>query len=328
MSREIDSRPLCTAVRDQAIAWFTLAQSGCMSEAEQRQLRLWRQANSEHERAWQRLSSIPLGLQRHASALADPVARQLAGRRHDSDMDRRKALKVLVGFGLLGGLAWQGRENPWVQGAMADYRTGTGQRTQRTLPDGTRLWLNTATAVDLHYTDSARELRLRYGEIEILTAHDGAGRPFRVISEDAILQPLGTRFRVRRDNDGRGTRLAVSQGRVAASSLGGGEARVIEAGWQARIGAAGVTTPRQLDANEGAWVDGYLVAERMRLADFLAELDRYRPGLLRCDPAVAEIRLSGSYPLADTDQVLAMLADSLPVAVQRRTRYWVTVGPR
>lgn len=328
MSRESDSRPISSSIRDQAIAWFTLAQSGCMSDAEQRQLLVWREASSEHERAWQRLSSIPLGLQRHAGALADPMARQLAGRRHYNEMDRRKALKVLVGFGLLGGLAWQGRDTQWVQGAMADYRTGVGERAPRTLPDGTRLWLNTATAVDLHYTDSARELRLRYGEIEILTARDGAGRPFRVVSGDAVLQPLGTRFRVRRDEGGRGTLLAVTQGRVAASSRAGGEARVIEAGSQARIDAAGVGAPQVLEANGGAWVDGYLVAERMRLGDFLAELDRYRPGLLRCDPAVAGIRLSGSYPLADTDRVLAMLQDSLPVTVQRRTRYWVTVGSR
>ena len=103
---------------------------------------------------------------------------------------------------------------------------------------------------------------------------------------------------------------------------------MIEAGSQARIDAAGVGAPQVLEANGGAWVDGYLVAERMRLGDFLAELDRYRPGLLRCDPAVAGIRLSGSYPLADTDRVLAMLQDSLPVTVQRRTRYWVTVGSR
>lgn len=177
-------------------------------------------------------------------------------------------------------------------------------------------------------TPTARELHLRYGEIEILTASDAAGRPFRVVSQEAVLQPLGTRFRVRRENDGQGTFLAVTQGRVAASSLAGGAPTVIEAGWQARIGAAGVGTPQALEVNEGAWVDGYLIAERMRLADFLAELDRYRPGLLRCDPAVADIRLSGSYPLGDTDQVLAMLADSLPVRVQRRTRYWVTVGPR
>ncbi|MBB4866702.1 transmembrane sensor [Pseudomonas nitritireducens] len=328
MTRDSDSRPIPSVIRDQAIAWFTLAQSGCMSEVEQRQLLVWREASAEHERAWQRLSSIPLGLQRHAGRLTDPLARQLAGRRHYDEMDRRKALKLLAGFGLLGGLAWQGRDTQLVQGAMADYRTGTGERTRHTLPDGTSLWLNTATAVDLRYSASARELHLRYGEIEILTASDRLGRPMRVISGDALLQPLGTRFRVRRQDDGRGTLLAVTQGRVAASSLSGGAAKVVEAGWQARIGVAGISAPQALDANDGAWVDGYLVAERMRLGDFLAELDRYRPGLLRCDPAVAGIRLSGSYPLGDTDQVLAMLQDSLPVSVQRRTRYWVTVGPR
>ncbi|TDF84393.1 FecR domain-containing protein [Pseudomonas sp. H9] len=323
-----DTPAISAEIRDQAIAWFTLAQSGCMTDGEARQLLAWREADSEHERAWQRLGSITQRLQRHSTALSEPLGRQLAGQGHYHDADRRRALKVLVGFGLLGGLAWQGRDTQLLQGALADYRTGTGERRQHRLPDGSQVWLNTATAIDLNFNASTRQLRLRYGEIEILTADDGSGRPFQVISEDAWLQPLGTRFCVRRDSQGRSTLLAVSQGRVAATPRSGGERRVIDAGWQARIDARGVTPPLALQAGSGAWVEGFLVAERMRLADFLAELERYRPGVLRCAEAVADIRLSGSYPLADTNRVLAMLEDSLPVRVRRTTGYWVTVGPR
>lgn len=323
-----DNLPVSAAVRDQAIAWFTLAQSGCMTTSEQRQLLAWRKAHSEHERAWLRLDSISQSLQQRSSTLAAPLGRALAGQGHYHDAERRRALKVLVGFGVLGGVAWQGRETHLLQGAVADYRTGTGERRQLSLPDGSQLWLNTASAIDLQFSASTRQLRLRYGEIEILTATDPAGRPFQVVSDDAWLQPLGTHFRVRRDNDNRGTLLAVTQGRVAASPRSGAQRRVIEAGWQARIDAAGVSAPQVLQGTDGAWVDGYLVAERMRLADFLAELERYRPGVLRCAGQVADIRLSGTYPLADTDRVLALLEDSLPVRVRRTTRYWVSVGPR
>ncbi|NQD80860.1 iron dicitrate transport regulator FecR, partial [Pseudomonas sp. CrR14] len=58
------------------------------------------------------------------------------------------------------------------------------------------------------------------------------------------------------------------------------------------------------------------------------ELARHRPGVLRCDPAVAKLPLTGVFPLADTDRVLAALQQSLPVEMQRVTRYWVTVRPR
>lgn len=66
----------------------------------------------------------------------------------------------------------------------------------------------------------------------------------------------------------------------------------------------------------------------MPLGQFLDELGRHRRGVLRCDPAVAELPLTGVFPLADTDRVLAALQQSLPVEVYGVTRYWVTVRPR
>ena len=72
---------------------------------------------------------------------------------------------------------------------------------------------------------------------------------------------------------------------------------------------------------------GLLPADRMRLNTLLAELSRYRPGVLRCSDAVAGLRVTGSFQLDDTDAALALLAQALPVRIERRTRYWVTVVP-
>jgi transmembrane sensor len=65
----------------------------------------------------------------------------------------------------------------------------------------------------------------------------------------------------------------------------------------------------------------------VRLDAFVAELGRYRHGLLRCDPAVAGLRLTGAFQLADTEAVLHNLAQLLPVQLLYRTRYWVTLVP-
>ncbi|HNR11604.1 MAG TPA: hypothetical protein PKN72_10460 [Nitrosomonas europaea] len=83
-----------------------------------------------------------------------------------------------------------------------------------------------------------------------------------------------------------------------------------------------------LQISATAWTRGLLVAERMRLEDFLAELGRYRSGVLRCDPAVRDLIVSGVYSLDDTDQSLRLLAQALPVQVQTVTRWWTIVGPR
>ncbi len=66
----------------------------------------------------------------------------------------------------------------------------------------------------------------------------------------------------------------------------------------------------------------------MRLADFLAEVSRYRNGRLACSEAIADLRLSGVYRLDDTDKLLELLTRTLPVEVHYRTRWWVTVQAR
>lgn len=70
-----------------------------------------------------------------------------------------------------------------------------------------------------------------------------------------------------------------------------------------------------------------LYAERMPLPDFVAELARYRPGILRCDPALAALTVSGAFQLDDTDAALRALAATLPLRVDTRSRYWVTLTP-
>jgi transmembrane sensor len=66
----------------------------------------------------------------------------------------------------------------------------------------------------------------------------------------------------------------------------------------------------------------------MRLGDVITELARYRPGVLRCDPAVAAMLTSGALSLTDTDTALTLLSSTLPLRIERRTRYWITVVPR
>lgn len=83
-----------------------------------------------------------------------------------------------------------------------------------------------------------------------------------------------------------------------------------------------------LAQNRLDWLSGVLRAEKMRLDDFISELDRYRPGLLRCDPAVAGLLISGAFQLRDTDQILHALSQTLPINVHYRTPYWVTITAR
>lgn len=303
----VPAEPIPPAIRQQALAWYSLTQAGDISAEQLHQLERWRQADSEHERAWQRIATLQQPP--HANG------------------DRRRLLKLLACVSLLGAVGWQGRRSQWVQGRLADVRTATGERRRQVLADGTQLWLNTATAVDVAFTATERRIFLHYGEINVLTGTGSGRRPLLVQTTEADLRPQGTRFSVRCGEGCAGTRVSVSSGQVAATLRHGPAAHVVQAGQQAQLepGSLSVDLRAPLD---DAWVDGLVIAQDTRLGELVAQLARYRPGILRCDPQVADLRVSGAYPLDDNERILALLAASLPISLQRRTRYWVTLVPK
>ena len=70
-----------------------------------------------------------------------------------------------------------------------------------------------------------------------------------------------------------------------------------------------------------------LVADNLRLADLLDALGEYRSGYLGLDPSLADLRISGSFPLHDSDKALAALPPSLPVRIERLGNWWTRVVP-
>ncbi len=69
------------------------------------------------------------------------------------------------------------------------------------------------------------------------------------------------------------------------------------------------------------------MADNLRLIDFLGELGRYRKGFVRCDPAIADLRISGAFPISDTERTLKMLVQTYPVVVTGHLNgYWVMLS--
>ncbi len=326
-------------VVDAAIQWYVLLASGAATAQDHAALVRWRAESATHAAAWSRFEAMGGRLQGGAARQA-PAAAHAALTQAASASGRRRALKTLAWAGL-GGTAFYlaQAQLPWrgqLAGALADLRTGTGERRSLVLEDGTHLQLNTATAVDLRFSAGERRIVLREGEILVATAADALGRPLVVESPAGTLVPLGTRFTVRHvadEADCSPTRLAVIEGavRIYADGRPDGETALVMAGQQARFTRKRIHAPAPLDEAGHSWVDGTFSAEGMRLADLLADLGRYRPGRLRCAPQVADLRITGAWPLDGpdaTDRILDALARRLPVRVSRYTRYWVTVGPR
>lgn len=315
------------AILQEAAEWFAVLRGDDAGPAEQQAWERWHAMSPAHRAAWRRVEAVSAEF-RHLPGEPARQALDDAGPRQ-SAAARRRLVKGLLALCLtsgLGGAALLRRDTrSWVAGLHAAEKTAVGTIRQMALADGSQLWLNTATALDIDYSLSLRRIDLHGGEIYIASAPDSRqpARPLVVDTVHGRLRALGTRFSVR--PQGERTLLAVYEGRVEVAPRDGGTPRIVPAGQQIRFGDGDIGEPFAADPNGAAWIDYRLQPEQMRLDDFLAQLSRYRRGHLGCAPEVAHLRLVGSYPLADTDRILAALEATLPVKVHRVHDWWVTV---
>ena len=310
----------------QAADWFAVLHGGATSDHERLQWQRWLDTGPQQRAAWQRVEAVA----GEFAGLAGLPARRALDRTAAFDSRRRTALRALAIVPVAGLAGWFAeRQVPW-RGWVAVHRTDTGERREVVLADGSRLWLNTATALDIDFSAGLRRVVLHRGEVLVTSGHDEAfaTRPLVVDVPQGRLTALGTRFAVRHE-DADAVRLAVFEGTVEARPAHGAAPRTLAAGEQARVSADEVDAPVPVMVEEDAWTRGMLVADGMRLGDFVAELGRHRPGYLGCAPEVADLRIVGAYPLTDTDRILEALQSTLPVKVHRPMPWWtmVSAGP-
>lgn len=315
------------AVVQQTIAWIVRLQSGNASPAAWDECRRWREAAPEHALAWERLQ----GIQSHFSAMP-AMPSSLAQRTLDAarkDVGRRKAMGLMAAaFGAAGTVLLV--RQPWSESALlADLRTGVGEMRRVVLDDGSVLLMDTSTAVDLHFDGEERRLRLLQGRIALTSGPDSGAaryRPLSVQTAHGRVRALGTRFQTQLLPDR--TQVQVLSDAVELQPQGGTPAHVLRQGEQAWFDDQQVHDLQAGDGDSDAWTDGVLVARSMPLAQFVAQLGRYRPGYLACDARVAQLRISGVFSLKDTDRSLDLVQKTWPVQLKQRTRYWVTLIPQ
>ncbi len=307
-------------VLQEAAKWFAVLQSGSASPGERQAWNAWLE-QPEHAQAWAKVERISGQFQ---PLVTDAAGRTAGAMLHSRQPNRRQALKVLSV--LCGGAVFSlaGGSLPWRQWT-ADERTAVGEVRDLRLADGSQLWLNTDTAVDIAFDASARSLALYRGELLIDAPASRRARPLLLTSrEGRVRSEQAARFSLRQE-DGK-TRLSVFTG-VVDIQLDGFATTSVSAGQQTEFGRRHVAPLSAARTEHQAWATGVLLADNQRLEDFLTELSRYRHGYLGCDPRIADLRVVGAFPLADTERVLDALAATLPVRIERRMAWWVSLEP-
>lgn len=305
----------------EAATWYARLNSEAATANDRNAWNHWLASDAAHRAAWGKVEQVCRQMGRLPGSIARPALAP----------DKASRRAVLRGFGLVAGAgaaSWLGWRTLTLESWTADYRSAVGERRNMQLADGSSMLMDTDTAVDVSFDEQARILDLRSGAILVSTHPDPAAtpRPFLVRTRQGTATALGTRFMVK--TEGGWTRVAVLEKSVRIEPVQGQEAVVLQAGHQARFSRDTVESPKPNDITTAAWTSGNLVALDMPLGQLAAELGRYRRGGLGCDADVAQLLVSGSFPLDNTDQALAALTQGFPVKTERVLGYWTRLVAR
>jgi transmembrane sensor len=325
-----------------AIYWVLQHDRGDLTPAEQASFDAWLAASETHARAFRKANGV---WDVFDQADADPHLSALRQAALATRPTPRRWVVPVVGTGLAacltaaalmlpGQLGLNGGPARGPAGEVASVAAGTqpapmrfatakGERRLVRLPDGTRVTLNTDTAVALAYTPNGRLVRLTRGQALFEVAKDPA-RPFTVEAAGRRVTALGTVFEVRLD-PGR-MKVVLVEGRVvvdhaaatpeasapAPTLLKPGQALVAELGVPQRVAPVDV-------GDELLWRDGYVSLEDAPLASAAAEMSRYTAAPIRVlDDETGRMRISGVFRTGDADRFTGLVRELLPVRIDRQ----------
>lgn len=282
-------------VESQAAAWAIICAERPLDDDEQRELDFWLAANSRNLGAYVRASAIWSDVDR-VVALADP-ARSAAAAQPEMPIFprwRRYAIAASLALVMLSGTLAYDR----LAGRIA---TGHGEVREIVLDDGSRVTLDSDSAVQIRYSDGARRVILRRGEALFSVAHDAA-RPFLVSADDVTVRAVGTRFAVGFEDEE--VEVTVEEGVVAVNEADTpAPPRLLRRNEQfvaAPTGSRKAVLERDEVERRLAWRRRMLVFQGETLGRAAAEVNRYSTVQVTIDdPTLARAEFIGVFHIGD-----------------------------
>lgn len=250
--------------RRAAVAWVVRLDAGALSRRQERRLQHWL-ADPSNEVALRHASRMWNAID--DAVLADRIEamRIAAAARPPSRRPRTLKFAALAIAAL--GTVWVG---PIIAISLqADGRTGTGGSHSMTLADGSRVLLDSRSAVDIVYDRTTRRVRLLEGRARFEVAPDRA-HPFIVEAAGGTSRALGTIFTV--DRDGRDVEVDAIEHDIEVRS-GGGFVRLRP--HQTVRYKGGVGQPYETPDDVDAWTRGVVIFENASLVTMTQQLQRY-----------------------------------------------------
>lgn len=306
---------------DEALEWLARRQNAPLELAEQRQFQEWLLRSPRHGEEFRYLEAMWRSPELGKAAEGLPAAargsvnrrRLLSAARYVQSWSLRGVAAAAILMIAIGAWQYPALMLRW----QADYITATGGRAQVSLPDGSTMLLNTASAVSIDFTNGRRQVTLLEGEAFFDVRHDPA-HPFRVAAHYGETEVKGTAFAVRTESDQ--DTIVLERGRVEVSRLSdSGDHVELDPGEMVTATAKALSVVARRDPSEIlAWRDGRIIFENQRLARVLDELRRYYDGIvIVADARVGDLVVTGNYRLDDVPGAIRTLADAAGATMNR-----------
>jgi transmembrane sensor len=298
-------------IKETAAGWLERRIAEDWRPEDQVALDAWLDENTAHRIAYLRLEAVWTRTYQFAPLRRRQPPRP-EGRFHFSFGRMAAGLIVLVALG--GGLSILTRAPE-----QKSFTTGLGERETITLADGSKIELNTESALRLAANDP-RKVWLDKGEAFFQVHHD-AKHPFVVTVGDHRITDLGTKFSIRRDSGQ--MRVAVVEGQVSVASVAGHTKPVL-----LKAGDVGLAKKEAMSLSkkavveledESAWQKGLFMFHHTTLADAASQYNRYnRAKIVIADAGAAKLTINGALPTNDVDAFVRLTQKFFDLRVERR----------
>lgn len=298
-----------------AADWLVRQEAAPLNEGDRQAFAQWLRQDPAHQTAWERVNTAlaaPLATVRTLQPQAEGLHVQ-AAMQALFQTRRRRVLRGALAMGGIGVTSAFVADRLTPLGhAMADLRTGTGERRSFTLADGTTVLLDARSAVDVHAIAGTTVLQHRTGALIATCAANGSS-PLQVHSRDGQVQLDAGRMMARILADR--TEVVAMDGPLTLLPREHAPS-VLRTGEGARFSARGTEPLHGNALGRTAWQQGMLAVDDWPLAEVAQALQAYFPGFIRVSPSVAGLRVFGIFQL-DVPQLLQTLTEILPVHIHR-----------
>ena len=187
------------------------------------------------------------------------------------------------------------------EAAAEIYATAVGERREVSLADGSLVTLNTASRLEVAYSDTARRVTLLEGQVLFEVA---AGEvPFVAGAGGSLTTALGTEFDIRLRPEG--AEITLIEGRVKVTRAGGDRSDVLSPGQKLAFRGGQVLITDVDTADVTGWKTGMIRFRDVTLAEAVEEMNRYSMTQLNVpDARLAAMRFSGVFAAGDQEVFL------------------------